>query len=344
MALQARIRTAKEWETFFTNAEIPEDESNEYAELFVENRITEATITDLHKETLRELGTTVLGNELAIIQDAKRTSTTPATVTNTPRASKTPTASISAKLPSLQAEMTHPQFQKFKVDWSVYKQITALPPSQIPPYLYNACDDSTQNAIVNTMPDFFTTDENALLTKLEALVTKKANPAVHRIKFGSITQNEQESLQDFVVRLRSSAVECEFSCPACSTDLSPTSHPSMKYQQCSMSSHTIPLVTLQHQLQSFLTVEQVSVLQVHSKHLPALGITQQLISCSKRISAVAGSILPCQGWIPVEFNIQGHITKQPLYICHKVDRIYFSKQACVDTKIIHLVISIPNVS
>ena len=48
-----------------------------------------------------------------------------------------------------------------------------------------------------------------------------------------------------------------------------------------------------------------SICLAGSKHLPALGITpQQLIPCSKRISAVGGSILPCQGWKPVEFNIQ----------------------------------------
>ena len=39
--------------------------------------------------------------------------------------------------------------------------------------------------------------------------------------FGSIIQGEHETLQSFVVRLRSSATECEFNCPVCTHDMSP---------------------------------------------------------------------------------------------------------------------------
>ena len=70
-------------------------------------------------------------------------------------------------------------------------------------------------------------------------------------------------------------------------------------------------------------------------HLPLLQINlKDLIPCNKRVPAVGGSTLVCKGWLPVNFNIQGHRTIQPLYICNNVDRIYFSKAVCIAVKIL----------
>ena len=59
-----------------------------------------------------------------------------------------------------------------------------------------------------------------------------------------------------------------------------------------------------------------------------------LIPCRKTVRAVGGSTLACIGWIQVEFNIFGNITRQPVYICDKVDRLYFSRNGCSDTGIL----------
>ena len=73
----------------------------------------------------------------------------------------------------------------------------------------------------------------------------------------------------------------------------------------------------------------------NSKILELLEVDTSLLRpCSKKIVAVGGSILPCLGWIPVCFNISGHSTTQPVYICDKVDRLYFSRTGCMDTKIL----------
>ena len=72
------------------------------------------------------------------------------------------------------------------------------------------------------------------------------------------------------------------------------------------------------------------------QHLIPLGIDMNdLIPCNKSVTAVGGSILKCRGWLPVKFDVDGHKTLQPLYICEKIDRIYFSKTACIDVSIIH---------
>ena len=48
-----------------------------------------------------------------------------------------------------------------------------------------------------------------------------SNPAVHRKTFGEITQTEIQSIKNFVVKLRSAATDCAFTCPNpdCGQDL-----------------------------------------------------------------------------------------------------------------------------
>ena len=58
-------------------------------------------------------------------------------------------------------------------------------------------------------------DETTMLKAIEQVVTKGANPAVHRINFGNLRQHENEPIKDFLVWFCSMAVDCEFVCPAC---------------------------------------------------------------------------------------------------------------------------------
>ena len=55
---------------------------------------------------------------------------------------------------------------------------------------------------------------------MEALVTQKSNPMVHRLSFASISQGPGESVQQFVVCLRGTAQDYDFTCPICNHDLS----------------------------------------------------------------------------------------------------------------------------
>ena len=62
--------------------------------------------------------------------------------------------------------------------------------------------------------------------------------------------------------------------------------------------------------------------------------TINLIPCNKQVTAVGGSKLQCSGWLPITFQLNEHRTNQPLFICDKIDRLYFSKQGCIDLKIL----------
>ena len=66
------------------------------------------------------------------------------------------------------------------------------------------------------------------------------------------------------------------------------------------------------------------------KHLNILGLTKDhLIPCHKTVSTVGNFKMNCIGWLPVEFGVGGRTTKQALYICNNIQKIYFSKKACI---------------
>ena len=98
--------------------------------------------------------------------------------------------------------------------------MTSLLVQQIPSHVYSACDKTIQNSIVNSHHNFLDMDKTTMLKAIKQVVTKSANPAVHRMNFGNLMQHENELIKDFLVQLCSMAVDCEFICPACSHDLS----------------------------------------------------------------------------------------------------------------------------
>ena len=496
MALRAT--TAEEWTTLLSNAGIPATEATKYANTFVSNRLTHDDLADLDKATLNTLDINVLGDQLAILRLTKQTNSHNTNVNDEQTDNKTylpppqktisyksPSASASVKLPTVTADMTHPQFRKFRVDWSVYKTITGIPTHELTAHLYSTCDPAVQNSIINAQPKFLSLDESTAIDSIEELVTKRANPTVHRMSFNSLKQSEYENIQEFIVRLRSSVHDCEFTCPNCNFDLSDINirdqfirglnnstlqtdiltkagqlktlidvtnhaesveaairdqtqldnnkttpdtiysaqHSSYKQQKSSQSRYpnkqrqscigcgstqhrnrltkcpawgqkckncgilnhfssvcfrnqnessvsSINLIahvrydvnsdtytsnsncspdflkaTVTAQLTNFNCIKPVSmfifpdsgasICLAGPQHLNHLGIDiKLLIPCNKRVTAVGGSVLSCRGWLPVEFNVNGQKTKQPLYICDKIDRLYFSKSACIDVSIL----------
>ena len=120
MALQ--IRTSAEWTSFFTDAGIPATESAAYAETFSTSRMTELSLPVLDKATLVDIGITVLGDQLAILSRAKLKSAGAPNQDVRPKPKPPP-----AKLPTIEPNMTSPQFRKFLVDWRVYKNLSSIP-------------------------------------------------------------------------------------------------------------------------------------------------------------------------------------------------------------------------
>ena len=87
-------------------------------------------------------------------------------------------------------------------------------------HLYNCADEAVQNAIINTQPNFFTTDPDKLLDMVEVLATQRLNPIVHRLAFASMSQDEDEPIQNYHVCLKAVAADSNFTCPSYEHDLS----------------------------------------------------------------------------------------------------------------------------
>ena len=170
------------WTKFFKDTQIPEDIAATYAQTFTDNRMDSIDALNMTKEDLSVLGINVMGDVKKIIRCLKQLAPIEPVDIKPGISAKIP----AAKLPQLQAEMTKPQFRKFLIDWSVFKKITNIPDNQVHAQLYNSCDDSVQNSLLNTVSDFFRLSEEQLLKTLEEIVTKRSNPAVHRLQFSSL--------------------------------------------------------------------------------------------------------------------------------------------------------------
>ena len=86
-------------------------------------------------------------------------------------------------------------------------------------HLYNCADEAVQNAIINTHPNYFITDPDKLLDMVEVLVTQRPNPIAHCLVFASMSQDKDESIQNYLVCLRVIAIDCKFTCPSSEHDL-----------------------------------------------------------------------------------------------------------------------------
>ena len=510
------LRSKSDWIRFFTECNIPDTERENYANIMSTNRISDPS--DLTRDLLKELGITIVGDAISIMKKVKITDQTETKrATNLTAAPSPRPRPTSVKPPELKSEMTHPEFRKYKIDWGVFKTLTDLPDDQVAPQIYNSCDSSVQNAIVNTSANFLKLNEEDILSLLESIVTKRSNPTVHRVKFSSIVQGESELIKDYLVRLNSSARDCEFTCPNCNHNLQSINvkdqfirgihnsilqtdilakaetltnlddivkhaeafetaiHDQSKLQDSSMISRISDYKRLNdsrykkpHDARHSTNREEWSNMpcngcgkqhegarpkvcpawgqnceyckrpnhfasvcyrknnsnhgnsnrsnrnyrnarNTHSAHvdgenpeddvanaiiahvmyekstdsyttattnvheIPAnitpmlpnatspakatnmmifpdsgagiclagpqhvlkLGIPlESLIPCTKKVTAVGGSVLTCIGWLPAQFQIGSNTTRQPLYICQKINRIYFSRRGCTEVNIL----------
>ena len=208
------LRSEPEWNNYLkATVGLREDQATAYSKIFNDNHFTEDSLSELTREYLNEIGITILGDVLTILKKSKPHA--PQLVSDSPPVVKPPPP----KLPLLTMETTMPQWRKFKFDWTSFKNITQLPDNQIASQLYNACDETVQMSLINTAPNVFELSEGDLLHQIESIVTQKSNPMIHRIAFRKLTQGPTESVQDYVVRLKSNAVDCEYTCDRCKHDL-----------------------------------------------------------------------------------------------------------------------------
>lgn len=70
-------------------------------------------------------------------------------------------------------------------------------------------------------------------------------------------------------------------------------------------------------------------------HLKKMNLTfRDLQPCNKSFTVVGGDKIVCKGFLLIEFTVQNRITQQPVYFTDRVDRIFFSRTACLATNIL----------
>lgn len=90
--------------------------------------------------------------------------------------------------------------------------MTDIPTLQTNIQLYKCADELVQNTIIKTHTNLFPTDPKKLLKIIKALVTRQSNPIVHRIAFASTSQGANERIQQYLVPLMGTALDCNFLC------------------------------------------------------------------------------------------------------------------------------------
>ena len=179
--------TPDDWERFLIEAGISTDSAKTHATKFANEKLTIESLQMLDHSMLKELGVTLMGEAQWILKQANE-------------AQSTHIQALAVKPSNLNIEMTPQQFRKFWIDWDVFTKMTNIPSSQFNIHLYNCADEAVQNAIINTHSNFFATDPDKLLDMVEALVTQRSNPIVHCLAFASMSQDESEPIQNYLVR------------------------------------------------------------------------------------------------------------------------------------------------
>ena len=210
MALPTNIRDAAGWQAYLITIGIPQDNAETYAAKFMEQELTEAEVPDLTKEHMVELGITVMAHQMKLLRAVKLARTSHEVTSQLIHPTKT---LLPCKLPSFTEEMSSTNFRTALSDWTSYKSINPLAATKAVDLLYSCCTDSVRKVIINTIPKFRELSEEAFTKQIKAIVTVHINPWTHRIKFTDMMQENNETIQQYVARLKAAAADCEYTCP-----------------------------------------------------------------------------------------------------------------------------------
>ena len=111
-------------------------------------------------------------------------------------------------------------YRTFCKDWADYRQLTGEEDGRLVVQIRLACDTQLKQAIDTLYGDTWRTfTVEQALTEIGHITQRTSNRAVKRKTFTKLTQQDNESVRDFVIRCKQVATECNFACPCCDADL-----------------------------------------------------------------------------------------------------------------------------
>ena len=216
MALRtSTILSEEEWRAYFIHIGIPDSYANEYSIMFSEQQIPRPYLKLISDEELKACGIALIGHRLLIRHSGT------ATTAEVSRA-QAPNSSVRHKSPQLAPSMTPSSFRAFVSHWRVFKQLVGIPTddTHTSAQLFSlACTDhpEVRRTIADHMPNHLSMGEQEYLNMLQKLLTAQATPDTYRKKFFNMSQQQNETCQQWVRRLQEVSPDCDFTI-RCSSD------------------------------------------------------------------------------------------------------------------------------
>ena len=117
------------------------------------------------------------------------------------------------KVPEGRYNMSQSEFRTYATDCRSYFQLTGLTDAQVVLQLRLNMDSDLKRAIDTNYPEWNTQTVEEAINTVKEIVKQTSNPAVYIKEFDNIVEGENESIREFITRLRSCAIDCSFTCP-----------------------------------------------------------------------------------------------------------------------------------
>ena len=211
MALQME----KDWREYLSNIGISDKYVGGYAKSFTEQEVQIHHLQHLTNDELRDIHSFKLhGHILAIRSSVQQQQDTKPSTSNTSTTINSK-SQIRYQPPQLQPNMNQGSFRQFMEHWTVYKSLVGLPPNcpNAAAQIYAlTCNDHPQirQTIADHNPDHQTLCEKDYIEMIRRLLTARSTPETYRNKFFNMSQNTEETCQQWLQRLKEVVYDCEF--------------------------------------------------------------------------------------------------------------------------------------
>ena len=201
-----RLLEEPEWEQYLICIGIPNPFAKEYARVFHAEQIPKSHINHLSDKDLRDtFGVKLIGHKIII----RNADTEPET------SHRTQQNLIRHQAPQLKPIMTPSSFRAFVSHWQIYKKLVGIPPesTNTASQIFSVCctdHPEIRRTIEDHRSDHSLLSETQYMEMLRRLLTAYANPEAYCNKFFTMTQNSNESCQDWLKRLQEVAPDCDF--------------------------------------------------------------------------------------------------------------------------------------
>ena len=118
------------------------------------------------------------------------------------------------KVPEGHYHVNPNEFRTYRKDSVDYKKLTQYTDEQVVLQMRLHMDNKLKHALdTNFITSWDTFTVNQAVEAIGQIMNRISNPVVHRKEFDGIGQREHESIVEFITRLKTCALDCNFVCP-----------------------------------------------------------------------------------------------------------------------------------